>query len=454
MGRRLPLDRVSSGRVRARPARTDQHAARSTRGSYLDGPVNPEVLLISAVVNTGDLGPVADEGVQGIHFHARREEWEWIEDFISHYHKVPDIPSFTSRFPDFPLIETTDVAHGVDEVVGSHLRYTLTAAIRPAAERLADNDPFSALEALRESMIGIDRSGAGGRAVDVLRDYDGVLEEATRRRDLAHSVGYSGIPFGFPTLNDRTGGIHPGDLVVWAARLGQGKTWMMCRLATEALLTGRKVSFVSLEQPTAQIVFRIHTLLGRELGYSIRHRDLMQGTNYDIAEYRSFLAELPNRVPGSLVVSDPTRGRVSPFTLASLMEHHKPDVMMVDYITLMQQEGDDWRGARKLSADTKLVASQYEVPIVAAAQINRLGIGGKKPPGVDKLSESDGIGQDSDVVVTMRQMSRTVTQLMVAKNRSGPDGQVFWAEYRPNEGHIEEVGYDEAQNLMSMDAIE
>lgn len=180
----------------------------------------------------------------------------------------------------------------------------------------------------------------------------------------------------------------------------------------------------------------------------------MQGVNYDLDDYRSFLVDLPSKVPGSLIISDPSRGRVNPFTLSSLMERHQPDLMVIDYLTLMQQEGDDWRGARKLSAETKLVAQQHAVPILAAAQINRAGEGGRRPPGSNTLSESDGIGQDADVIVTHKQESERVIQGLLAKNRSGQSNQVFWSAFEPNDGRIEEIAHDEALTLISIDDIE
>jgi replicative DNA helicase len=421
----------------------------------LDDPTNPEILLISAVIQTGALDDASSAGLSGEHFHSHRREWEWIEDFVIRFRKVPDKATFRSQFPDFPLLRTTDVGHGVEAVENAHLRYQLTSTLRQATTKLVDDDPTEALTLMHSALTGMNySSGSRESHADVLREYSPILAEAERRVNAASSLGYAGIPFGFRTLDSRTGGMFPGDLCIWAARLGQGKTWFLCKVTAEALLNGHTVVFVSLEQTRAQITFRIHTLLARFLGYSLRHRDLMQGTNYDLDDYRSFLVDLPSRVPGKLIISDPSRGRANPFTLATLMDRHQPDLMVIDYLTLMQQEGDDWRAARKLSADTKLVAQQYGVPILAAAQINRAGEGGKRPPSAKHLSESDGIGQDADVIVTQKQESVSVIQGLLAKNRSGQASQVFWSAFQPNEGRIEEIPHDEALTLISMDGIE
>lgn len=422
----------------------------------MDQPTNPEILLLSSVIQTGDHTTVTSYGIEPDHFHSHRQEWEWLESFVMRYRKVPDKATFRSHFPDFPLLKTTDVEHACEAVEDAHVRYVLANTLREATSRLVDNSPHDALTLLHESMLGINRNGQALTDADALRDYNPIYLEAERRVRASSELGYAGVTLGFQTLNDRTGGLHPGDLAIWAARLGQGKTWMLCKVATEALLTGKVVDFVSLEQSRSQIVFRIHTLLARELGYSLRHRDLMQGINVDLDDYRSFLVALPDRLPESsqLYVSDPSRGKVNPFTLAGIIDRHDPDLMIVDYITLMQQDGDDWRATAQLSSDTKQVASQFGVPLLAAAQINREGDAGARPPSAKHLSQSDAIGQDADIIVTQRKPSESVVQCLLAKNRSGQDGMLFYSAFQPNEGRICEIPHDEALTLQSQDVID
>lgn len=442
-----------AGSRRARQGRSAAHPG--LRETPLEGSTtNPEILLISSIIQTGEFDPVVSAGLSEEQFHSHRAEWEWMLRFFTHYGKVPDKPTFRGQFPDFPLLRTTDVEYGIEAVSQEHLRYTLTSTMKQAANHLVEDNPDEALSLMYATLAGINRqTGSRESHADALREFSPFLEEAQRRVDASKSLGYAGVTFGYPTLNERTGGLHPGDLAIWAARLGQGKTWMLCKVAAEALLQGKRVVFVSLEQPRSQIVFRIHTLLSKEFGYSLRHRDLMQGVNMDVEEYRSFLVDLPNQLPesASLFISDPTRGRANPYTLATLMERHDPDVMMVDYLTLMQTESDEWQGVAKLSKDTKLVASQYGVPILAAAQINREGDSGRRPPSAKHLAQSDSIGQDADVIVTMKKDSPSVLQVLLAKNRSGQDGQVFYSVFQPNEGRINEIPHDEALTLTALD---
>ena len=178
--------------------------------------------------------------------------------------------------------------------------------------------------------------------------------------------------------------------------------------------------------------------------------DLMHGKNFDLVAYKRFLKELSGKLDGRLVVDDTSRGRVSPSSIAAQIERNRPDIVFIDYLTLMNAGGDDWRAMAELSGEIKGIAMRYEVPIVAAAQINRMAIG-NDVPGAEHLAASDAIGQDADAVVTMRQMSQRVIKMKLAKFRHGMDGQAWFNEFSPNTGRFEEINGDDAKDLMDED---
>lgn len=420
----------------------------------LENPANPETLLISSVLQTGDYASPAQAGITPEFFHSYRPEWEWVTKFVTRHNKSPDKSTFRAQFPDFRLLKSTDVEHGCEEVRRSHLRHELTKSLKQATRLLVADRPQDALNQIQAEISGINKHSER-EVANILADYSDVFQEAARRAEMATTRGLPGINTGYVTLNERIGGWQPGQLGIIAARLGLGKSWTLVQMTVAALLSGKKVAFVSLEQPISEIVFRVHTLLAKEFGYSIRHSSLMTGRNLDLRDYKGFLADLPSKVTGELSVYDPsTRRKVTPFTLAGIADSTEPDIIFLDYLTLMQKESDEWQGVAKLSAETKQVALQCGLPIVAAAQINRLGEGGKRPPSVDKLSQSDSIGQDADIVVTMRKFSNKARQMLLAKHRSGMDDILFYSAFDPDNGHLGEITYEEAMRLSAEAALE
>ena len=424
-----------------------------------------EDLLISAVIRENDHVSAAARGITSKFFHLRKEEWRFIERFVQQYRKTPSKAAFLKKFPDFKFYAANDVEHFVDEVKQTHTRVVMSKLIKTSVSQIARGQMEEAIRTLHSGTVNLESELMGSSEDDDVLKGDGWKEayrEVKRKSLLVGSRGMAGIPTGFPTLDERTGGFQPGELWIVAARLGQGKTWTLSKMAAACALAGYRGQYDSLEQSRNQINLRIQTILGHELRMAgrmstkeedlVRMSDLVTGT-IDLRKYRRFLRNLPGLVDGQLHISDTTRGRVSPMTVAAQIERNKPDIVYIDYLTLMEQTGDDWRATAKLSSEMKQVAQRYQVPIVAAAQINRTGNNGKKgdPPGAENLSYSDAIGQDADGIVTLSQMSDRVVQMKLAKYRHGRDGFLWWNTFQPNTGVYNETDRDNALDMVDED---
>lgn len=416
---------------------------------------SPEVLLISAVVRQQDHVTPAARGITKALFHAYVDEWEWIEDYISRYHRAPSKGAFLQKFPTFSLKQVDDVNHFCEEVKSNHAQTALQSALQETIDALKNGDVRGALKKIHASALDVEsRMDGASHDADIIQNWGDVYSEVERRVARAAEFGMAGVPTGFPTLDERTGGPQPGHLWVVAARLGQGKTWSLVRMAVAACFSGLSIQYNALEQSRAEIAMRVHTFMSSEYGQEVfRNLDLAQGRNFSVVEYKRFLTDMQARIAGKFHVSDTTRGRVSPMTIAAQIERNRPDAVFLDYLTLMDTgNSDDWKGIAKLSAGLKQVATQYGVPIIAAAQLNRsAATGGREIAGPEALAESDAIGRDADAIVTMKALSRTVIAMRLAKYRHGRDGFTWYTKFTPNTGHFEEVTFDEAQDAIADD---
>ena len=88
-------------------------------------------------------------------------------------------------------------------------------------------------------------------------------------------------------------------------------------------------------------------------------------------------------------------------------------------------------------------------PVLAAAQLNRLGARLSGQPTIAELAQSDAIGQDADFVLMQRRMSNGPVMVnSVAKNRHGlTDGVMFWTKFDPDYGMFREIDRDTAEDL-------
>jgi len=415
-----------------------------------------ETLFISAVIRQGDHKTPVLAGVQPHWFASHSDEWDWIGRYIDRHRRCPSKALFRSKFEDFQIVQSDDVEYCLGELRDEYLRRSVVAAVDKSLDSIKDDLKVEdVMEELQTKLLHLQADCYGNsNESDVLDDWEMVYNEVSRRHERAAERGISGIPTGFPTVDTVTNGPQEGDYWIVAARLGQGKTWTLIRMAAHAVYQGFTVQYDALEQTRAQIAMRAHSFLSSDHAKStFKSTALMNGTDFDLLSYKKFLQELKEGTTGRLIVNDTSRGRVTPSTIAAQIERNRPDIVFIDYLTLMNTQAGDWQAIAALSAELKGIAMRYEVPIVAAAQINRMAIGNDLP-GAEHLAGADAIGQDADCVLTMKQVSRHVVKMKMAKYRHGSDGQVWFNEFRPNNGLFREISGDTADDIMAEDKLE
>lgn len=420
-------------------------------------PVNPEILLISSILRNVDLASAYKAGISVEMFSLCKEEFAWIEEFQARYKKVPDKESFKAKFPSFSIKRIDDTQHQTDEVRKQHIRNEMLASMSDAADMLSEGDVDSAVRKMVAKFIQISATTGNQMDEDIFTSYGDILGDVQARVARVEQNGNSGIPFGLPTLDEATGGANPGEFGVVGARLGVGKSWLMQGMSVHAVMNGFTAQFDALEQSRSAVGMRIHSLMSSQLGKQVfASNALMQGKEFSLSDYMSFLKKLKgdiNALGGRLHVSDASRGQVSVGSIAAQIERNKPDVVYIDYITLMKKTGMEWQGVAELSGELKRLATSYMIPIIGAAQLNREhGISRRgEPPGMEAIAQSDAIGQDADWAVTAAQYSMSVLKLMLAKNRNGRGGQKFYVQFQPDRGVIKEVNGASLQRLLNAD---
>lgn len=405
--------------------------------------VHPEALLLSALVRTGEYQALAAHGITSSLFHVHDDEMRWVERYIQKTGHGPSKQALKSQFPNLVVYKADDIEHWCEEVRKEHQRQALIDLMSKALEEVDENeDGESALALLQNGVRQIQAETAGMNPdFDVTGDWKEVFEQVSARVDRVRVRGYAGVPTGFDSLDSITGGLQGGWFFVVAARLGQGKTWTGIRMAWAAAMAKHRVTYFSLEQSRFQIALRVHAFASRQYAKQVFDPvDLNRGSGFDLMAYKQFLLDMQkNRGQhGEFFINDTSRGMVTPSTIASVITNKQPDIVFIDYLTLLGTSGDDWRSTAKLSSELQSVAQRYNIPIVALSQVNRLGHG-IEPPGTEHLSQADAIGQDADGVLTMRQKSAHVMKMLLAKNRHGPGGQSWHAKFSPGTGEYEEI---------------
>lgn len=396
-----------------------------------------EALLCASLINNKDVSLAGAFGVLPDHFVGYQSEYRWILSFNQTYGSAPTKDALLSRFPEFPFTDATDTAFASDEVRHASNQRQLRQAVRSAAIHIGEGDYEEAAMALSSyTPIAVQRA-----PVNALHDMS-FLESWDDKPD--------SMSMPWKTLQNVTGGCRPGDLWYIAARTGMGKSWNSVQITADALMAGRKVNLYSLEMPKAQVLTRLHVVLGHALGIPVDHV-AMRDKIYDVIAYRKLVNRIRDEVPGEVFMFDASDGKCSPVTVGA--RAGDVDMNIIDYIGLMSspmggRAVDDWRVIASISNELKEIAAAKGTRMLALAQINREGATvGRYPPKLKNLAQSDALGQDGDVVLTQKQYSQTSQIFSIEKNRSGASGLYYYARFLPNEGVFHEISREAADDL-------
>jgi replicative DNA helicase len=212
----------------------------------------------------------------------------------------------------------------------------------------------------------------------------------------------SGVPTGFVDLDHLTGGLHPGQMIILAARPGAGKSTLALDLARSASIRhGLTAAIFSLEMSRLEITMR---LLSAEAAVPLTHIRSGRMTDDDwerVADRMSEISAAP------LFIDDSPNLTITKIRAKArrLKQRHDLQLIVIDYIQLMtsgKRVESRQVEVSEFSRQIKLLAKELEVPVVALSQLNR---GPEqrtdKRPLLSDLRESGSLEQDADLVILL-----------------------------------------------------
>ena len=402
--------------------------------------VSAEALLISALVNTQQVGEEVKYGISAADFEGFPDEFNWLKNYVETYDCQPTRAIFAHKFGSFPFVEHTDVRSASEMVLIQASKRTMTTAITEAVD-----------------LMHLGETEAGYATLVAAKPRHAVLPPRALVTDTERVNAWGTKPYfvelPYHTLQRFTGGIRSGNLWYVAARPGQGKSAHLVVMNAHAVLTGNRALFYSLEMSEEEVVARFHAVWATSMGFPSITLSNLRDRNVDRDTYKKFIGELKDRMEvagGALDIHTPADGPVSPSVVAARCGEYQ--LTTIDYVGLMAQDGgghaiDDWRVMAKISNSLKTIALSQDTAMVCAAQINRDGETGSAPPKVKNLAQSDALGQDGDVVLTMRAKPHDVaTDFSIEKNRHGASGIRFYTTFDPNTGTFMEISAEQAED--------
>jgi len=324
---------------------------------------------------------------------------------------------------------------------GAYGRIVQEAALRrgllSAASQIAvlahdeSQDITAAIDEAQAALSGVTQ----GRPRRELRTGRDIMSAVFDRVEAARMYGNTGLPTGFADLDRMLGGLQKTDFIILAGRPGMGKTSLMLSMALNGMQAGtmRPVIF-SLEMSAEQLAERWVSALS---GVTT---DKMRSGQMTDAEFSAF-TDATGKVEALPFVVDETANLTAEqfrAKAARAVAEHRANLIIVDYLQLMEGETKTKEENRNIAISTisrtmKQVARKLNVPVVAAAQLNRAVEGrADKRPQLSDLRDSGSLEQDADVVmfITREDMYNENSEhpnqadIIIAKHRNGPTGTV------------------------------
>jgi replicative DNA helicase len=271
------------------------------------------------------------------------------------------------------------------------------------------------------------------RRQDFIAIKDALAESFDRLDELHKKAGgLRGVPTGFMDLDNRLAGMQASNLLILAARPGQGKTALVLNIAQHVTVEQKiPIGFFSLEMSKEEIVDRLLVAQADVDAWRLKTGKLTDEDFSKLSTAMGELAEAPlfiDDTPGANILEIRTKAR-------RLQVQQNIALLIVDYLQLIdagRRFDNRVQEVSLISASLKNLARELKIPVLAVSQLSRaVEARGTKVPQLADLRESGAIEQDADVVMFLYREEepqnwgeQILTKLLIAKHRNGPLGEI------------------------------
>ena len=384
---------------------------------------NTESKVISAVLQDKQMHVLLQANVETM-LRSHNDIWNFIRLYSEQNNAMPPVSLVVEKFRDFSPVENVgSTKHHLEELQAEYLNDNLKDILRSAATEVQNGQGTKALEELITKTSELKKNTAAIRDIDVTDIESAVAYyEQLKKQQEQGSVG---IKTGLPGFDDYLpAGIMPGQLGVFLAYPGIGKSWLSLYFAVQAWKQGKSPLVISLEMSETEVRNRVFTIMGEGLW---SHRKLSNGM-VEIDDLKRWHKSKLEGRPEFHIISNDSGGDVNPSVLRGKIDQYKPDFVIVDYLQLMspnQKSDNETVRMKNLSRELKLLAIAEEVPIIA--------ISSATPDDVTKLDTVPTLGQtawsrqiayDADWVMALgRGTNSDIIECVFRKNRNGFMGE-------------------------------
>lgn len=374
------------------------------------------------------------------YFDSDAAEWlvREIMSYVHEYEKLPTLDVLKVRINtidrDVLKISVVDtLKFAWNHLESDDLQYVKEQTIDFCKNQCIKNAILDSVELLEQGKYDVikqkvDDAMKAGHDSNLGHEYKTMIVE--RYEDSVRNV----VSTGWGVIDEITqGGFGKGELVLFAAPPGIGKSWSLINIGVAAMKLGKTVVHYTLELNEGYVGQRYDAVLSKIAVANLK---------YNMEDVKKSVTS----VKGDLIVKQYPTKTASVTSLKAhmdkmILQDKRPDVVIVDYADLLRgpSNKERYEELETIFEDLRGMAGEYEVPIYTASQINRSGADDDVITGT-KIAGSFSKMMTADFVVSL---SRKIEDKLagtgrwhVIKNRFGPDGMTFPSKANFSTGEI------------------
>ena len=271
--------------------------------------------------------------------------------------------------------------------------------------------------AVMESIQIIDKSSnrEKGEIPNILKDALSVsfdqhighdfIEDADDRF-MSYNTVEDKLPFDLEMMNKITkGGLPNKTLNVVMAGTGVGKSLFMCHCASNNLMMGKNVLYISMEMSEEKIAERIDA--------NLMNLPIQELSNLPKDMYDKKVKSIRDKTTGKLIVKEYPTATAHTGHFRHLLQELNlkkdfiPDIIYVDYLNICASARmragasvNSYTMVKSIAEEMRGLAVEFKLPIVTATQTNRQGFT-STDVGLEDTSESFGLPATADLMVAL-----------------------------------------------------
>lgn len=324
-----------------------------------------------------------DDGIHGYHFadESCRKIYDWCRDYFETHGMLMYAPTheiISTEFPNYDSIianaKGASPSYLSKRLKNDYIKRESESTLRKLLPMMSE-DAFDAAMFLRDSMSKlVDNCVPESFCIEYGKDIDIYRKRVKEQQEKV------GVPYPFKEMTEWTGGIRDGEMCIFVAPAGMGKTCLACKTALEAIRAGYNVYFASLELSIENIAQRIEYMVANEERVHVPVMEYQKGVR--LPQYIDAITKAQEKIaamPGRLVIDQPMIANRTPTALVSSCKAHDCDLIIVDQLQFVTKPKRDTlqesygAALQEFKQQIMTPVDGRRLPLVLLHQMNREG---------------------------------------------------------------------------------